>query len=268
MDVHVKEFFRIASKDAPPGAFHKVIALHEAPDGSTDELVKKFACLPRGWVELAMLPIRDRIDLLRDFWLSKLPFCPHILERLDSFFEKLDDVGIFVMQRKYDDPWECELVYSLRNDGGFFRGRPPASDEQLFNLQKCFPETILPEDYVAFMRIHNGFSKANDTGIIPVEKVWKIYNDLQSSFAAGERLSMNSGKLVNPKSLIPFYESFGMPFFQCFWSDWYPESEMGTVYYSGNSNRISDVECADPSDDQMAFPTFSNWLLFYLETIS
>lgn len=267
MDLHVKEYFLPFSENCPHGTFHKVIDLNTTLDFDWKTIHNRVPTLPKGWYELSQLTVQDRIDFLRDYWLSKIPFCPHILERLDPFFNKLDDVGLFLTQRSYNDPWKAEVVYSLKNNSGFFRGGPPASSEQLFNLQKLFPETILPEDYVAFLRVHNGFSKVNDTGIIPVENMEDRYNVFQLSFEPNGLITTPQGTPVNPKSLIPFYESFGMPFYQCFWSDWYPESEMGNVYYSGVTRQISSVDTADCTD-QMAFCTFTDWLLFYLETIS
>lgn len=269
MDNHAKEYFRQFSEKAPGSSFHKVIALHDAPDSTSwTDLTRKIPILPRGWYELSEMPSQDRIDFVRDYWLSKLPFCPHIIERLDPFFENLDDIGVFIFQEKFDDPWRAEMVYSIKDNGGFFRGGPPASEEQLYNLQKLFPETILPEDYTAFLSIHNGFSKANDTGIIATDDFQTCYKEYESTFE-GDRIIQNAkGEAVNPKSLIPFYVSFGMPFYQCFWADWYPESEMGNVYYSGVTNQISNVKCSNPESDQMAFRTFNDWLFFYIETLT
>lgn len=268
MDNHVKEYFRQFSEGSPRSAFHKVISLNDAPDSCWNELSTKVPALPRGWYELSEMTSTDRIDLVRDFWLSKLPFCPHIVEKLDPFFDKLDDIGVYVFQEKFGDPWKAEMVYSIKGNGGFFRGRPPATDEQLYNLQKLFPETILPEDYTAFLRIHNGFSKASDTGIIATDDFPYTYKEFVTSFS-GDRLIHNAnGIAVNPSSLIPFYTSFGMPFYQCFWSDWYPENEMGNIYYSGVTNQISSTEGVSTEADQMAFKTFTDWLFFYIETLS
>jgi hypothetical protein len=268
MDTHVEKFYRQFSDETPKGVFHKVVALHEAPDSSWQELSRTVPALPRGWFELSQLKSEERIAMLRDFWLTKLPFCPHIVERLDPFFNKLDDIGIYLIQKRFDDPWKAELVYSLKDDGGFFRGGPPAQEEQLYDLQKLFPEVILPEDYVAFLTIHNGFSKATDTGLISTDQFEERYRVYEALFAPDEIPTTTCGKPVNPHSLIPFYESFGMPYYQCFWTDWWPESEMGNVYLNGISKQISSVECAHPDTDQMAFKTFSDWLFFYLETIS
>jgi hypothetical protein len=268
MDSHVKDYFRQFSEEHPNGAFHHVICLHDGPDLNWSDLHRKIPALPKGWYELIQLSPVDRIDMLRSFWLMKIPFCPFLLERLDRFFLNLDDIGVYLYQHHFDDPYSAELIYSLKNNSGFFRGGIPASEEQLLDLQKLFPETILPEDYMAFLRIHNGFSKASDTGIIPISQMDNKFKAFQSNFSSESMLFTQAGEPVDPKTLIPFYESFGMPFYQCFWTEWYPESEMGNVYYSGVTRTISSVKSADPNSDSMAFYTFVDWLLFYIETIT
>lgn len=268
MDHHVKEYFRQFSDETPRGNFHHVLSLHDAPDIQWEDVKAKIADLPRGWYELAEMKAQDRIDMLRDYWLSQLSYQCHLMEQVDSFFSKLDDIGIFLIQAKFDDPYKAELVYSLKDNSGFFRGAAPATDKQIVELQKAFPESIFPEDYTAFMRMHNGFFKANDTGIIPVGQVPDKYRVFAEQFLGDDFLMTTSGEIVNPKSLIPFYESFGMPFYQCFWNEWYPANEMGNVYYSGITKTISCVKSKDPNCDAMAFNTFTDWLMFYLETIA
>ena len=127
------------------------------------------------------------------------------------------------------------MVYSIKGNSGFFRVILPRRKISSTSLEKLFPETILPEDYMAFLSIHNGFSKATDTGITPTYEMEGRFQLFQSTLEGEEVIFTTKGSPVNPKSLIPFYESFGMPFYQCFWSDWYPENEMGNVYYSGLS---------------------------------
>lgn len=98
------------------------------------------------------------------------------------------------------------------------------------------------------------------------------YTQFQTMLESLEsRVTTERGLTVNPKSLIPFYESFGMPFFQCFWGDWYPQNVMGmgNVYFSMTSKTISDpLNYEDSSSLNMAFTTFIDWLMFYLERIA
>jgi len=268
MDHHIQEFYSQSSDDSSRGGFHKVIPLHDSVDLDWNTVASLVPNLCKGWYELAHLPVPDRIEFTRDFWLARLPYHPLVDDFLDGFFDSLDDIGVFIFQKKFDDPFEANLVYSLKDNGGFFRGALPASEQDVIELQRLFPEYTLPVDYKAFLQIHNGFCKTTDsTGITPSDQVSELYANFQTMIEEGEPLTTNRGLPVNPKTLIPFYESFGMPFFQCFWSEWYPENEMGNVYYSGHTRTISDIESSDTSSESMAFPTFIDWLMFYMERI-
>lgn len=264
MDHHLKDFYRRFSEGAPRGNFHSVIALHEAKDFSWNEIKEKVPELTRGWFELAHLTSKDRIDFSRDYWLTKMPYRQGFDEFLNRFFASLDDIGIFITQKKYDDPYEARLVYSIKNDGGFFCGAPPISEQALGNLQKAFSNFILPNDYLIFLQIHNGFSKTTDcTGIMRAEDLPQSYANFQAN--QSEPILTSKKTFIDPKTLVPFYESFGMPFYQCFWADWYPEQEMGNVYYSAESKTISDIYSNASSAETMAYPTFTDWLMFYME---
>lgn len=268
MDHHLKDFYRKFSDEAPHGNFHDVITLHSSPDLSWSEVQQKIPSLCRGWYELAHLPSKDRIEFSRDFWLAKLPYRAGLNESIDRFFSSLDDVVVFLSQKKFEDPYEAHLVYSIQNDGGFFRGAPPASEKSLNNLQKTFSDCILPNDYLCFLQIHNGFRKATDcTGITSAEQVPANYAKLQEIIQKHDPIVTSQNMTVDPKTLIPFYESFGMPFYQCFWTEWYPEQEMGNVYYSSEVKTISDVFRGVPNAEVMAFPSFIDWLMFYLERV-
>lgn len=273
MDFHIKEFYRQSSEDFPSGNFHKIIALNEAPDISWEALKEKVPKMNKGWFELAHLSTQDRIDFTRDFWIATLPYHPKLQEFVERFFSSLDDIAIFITQKQFDDEFEAQMVYSIANNGGFFRGYSPATDDEIADFQKQFPDFIFPQDYLAFLRIHSGFCKATDsTGILKVNHLLENYENFQAMIEnTNARVTTERGILVNPKMLIPFYESFGMPFFQCFWGDWYPQNVtgMGNVYFSDTSKTISDpLNYEDSSSLNLAFTTFSNWLMFYLERIA
>lgn len=267
MDIHATEYYSQYSEKHPQGHFHKVIALHDAPDMDWNEISSQVPRLSRGWFELSHLSAMDRIEFTRDFWLSKLPFHPKMTEFLMKFFASLDDIGIYIIQKNFEDPFDVHLVYSLSNGGGFFHGEPAANAQELIGFQKNFSEHIFPMDYIAFLEVHNGFAKWTDTGIIKLDEMKKEYNAFQEMLSHEDPLHDSKNNNIDPKSLIPFYKSFGMPFLQCFWADWYPEEEMGNVYYSGLTKSISDVYCSDCSTEMMAYTTFSDWLMFYLEKI-
>lgn len=268
MDHHIKEYYHQSSDEAPQGHFHSVIALHDAPDITWKTVKAKMPSLGRGWYELGQLSTKDRIEFTHDFWLSKIPYHGALDEFLNRFFASLDDICIFITQKKFEDPYEAHLVYSLKGDNGFFRGMPPISEKKQIALEKAFSNYLLPKDYFAFLQIHDGFCKTTDcTGLTSSEEVPKNYIILQELIQEKGPIETSQGTIVDPKTLIPFYESFGMPFFQCFWTEWYPEEEMGNVYYSGSTNTISDVSTKGIGSELMAFPTFTDWLMFYLERV-
>lgn len=266
MDVHVKEFFSQYGEGT--GRFHEVIPLHDQPALAWSDVLKKMDDFPRGWFELSRLGTQDRIDFTMEFWMSKLPFHPRMAESLSLFFKSLDDIGVFITQQTFDDPFEATMVYSLKDNAGFYRGAVPATYEDCTSMQGLFADLIFPQDYCAFLQIHNGFRKATDsTGIIPSWEMAEVRERFQAMLSERDNVTTRKGKVVDPRTLIPFYESFGMPFYQCFWDNWHQEQGMGNVYYSGADNKISDPE-EDTGSDNMAFPSFSDWLIFYLERIA
>ncbi len=268
MDRHVKEYFSSGSEKNPEAHFLKVIVLHDAPDADFDLIARSLPANCRGWMELAQLPTIDRIELVKEFWLCKMRNHPRLVRFLVSFFDTIDDIGIYITQKHHNEPLDCHMVYSLPNDTGFYRGKLPAEENDLLQIQDKFSEWVLPSDYLAFLQVHDGFAKATDcTGITSSVKLIPAYDKFQAYLDQQDPLFTTSGRAVDSKSLIPFYESYGMPFYQCFWGEWHPESEMGNVYYSGLTNSIIDPEGELGSAEQMAFPTFADWLVFYLERV-
>lgn len=267
MDRHAIEYYSTYTDPGPQGHFHEVIPLH----GSNLKWPKVLKIVPRmcrGWYELSQLSKEDRIEFTRDFWLAKLPYQEKLSEAVNKFFANLDDIGIYLTQQKYQDLFSVQLVYSVSDNGGFFHGEMPADDAAIEELENAFREQILPADYLAFLRIHNGFAKFTDTGILPSFRIPDTYAAFHHMLEDGiEPIMTVDGANVNPNSLIPFYESFGMPFFQCFWKDWYPIQEMGNVYYSALTRTISICRHKNESVDTMAFQTFTDWLMFYLESV-
>jgi hypothetical protein len=270
MSHHVKDFYKQFSEDSQDGHFHKVIPLHEQLELKWENINSEVPTLPRGWFELSKLMVTDRIEFTRDYWITKLPYHPHLQDFLIKFFESFEDVQIYLVQKKFDDPFEAHLVYCLKQDAGFFKGHPPISETDILQLESDFSNVIFPQDYLGFLRIHDGFCKTTDcTGMLSSKLLKPEYEKLQETILnAGRDVVNTNGVVVNSKSMIPFYKSFGMPFYQCFFTDWYPEHEMGNIYYSANTYTISDVNNTDPASEAMAFPTFSDWLMFYLETIN
>lgn len=261
MNRHVKEYYRPFSPHFGKGNFYSVISLQDCPDNSWDVLFQLAPTLPKGWYELSHLPLGDRIEFTRDYWLTSIGFHPLFEQFLTHFFFQIDDIGIFLVQEKKGGHFIPEMVYSLGEEGGFFRGKVPANEGNFDLLESQFRSTTFPKDYFSFLRIHDGFCKSTDsTGILSSLELFSVYQELKLD----QQLITSGSRIVNPKTLIPFYASFGQPYFQCFWQEWYPQGEMGNVYFRAEQTSISDI--TRPSEE-MAFSTFIDWLIFYLEPI-
>lgn len=159
MDQHLKDFFSKHSDETPRGCFHQVIALHEAPDIDWHTISKKVPTLSKGWFELSRLPTKDRIEFTRDYWLTKLPYREGFSEFIVRFFDALDDIGIYVTQKKFDDPFEINLVYSLKGDSGFYRGGSPPLRKRFSTSKKPFPTSFYQQTIWLFFKFTMAFGR-------------------------------------------------------------------------------------------------------------
>lgn len=270
MDQHFNAYFHEFSGESPSGNYHKVIALHDS-DLSWNEVKTKAPDICKGWFELSRLNREERLEFTEQFWESKLCQFPKFCQFFENFFKDVSDIGIYLTQKTFDDPFESQLVYCLNGNLGFFRGRPPVKDEEIEKVKAQFPGAIFPQDYISFLQIHDGFHKSTDTtGITPLEKLRESYDTFQAFFENNDMLITKNKQMIDPSRLIPFYASFGMPFFQCFYMDWYPEQEMGNVYCSISAKTVSDIsetQDALETGESLSFPYFYEWLKFYLEKI-
>lgn len=270
MDHHIAEYYNESEgNNLKIGGFNKVIPLNLHRELSWEEAKKLVPALSRGWFELSRLKVEDRIEFSRDFWIFKIPYHERLSEFLEKFFKSLDDVVVFLTQKHFDDRYEAKMVYSIANNGGFFHGSLPMTEGEKVELFSPFQELgiIFPQDYAAFMEIHNGFAKINDVGILPSREVYPTYLELKERLMRRDPIFSEDGEIFDPSKLIPFYHSFGTLCYQCFFDEWHPDTEMGNVYYSEMSKTISDIRGSKNSVEQMAFASFSEWLEFYLEGI-
>jgi hypothetical protein len=261
-------FSQTLNEEGEPERFHKVIPIHQERDLSLAELQVYVPNFNRGWHELARVSSEDRLEFVFEFWRSTLPYLPHCDEGITQFFENLDDIGFYFIQKKAKDPFQAKMVYSLADNSSFFQGDLPITEANLLTLHAGINHTLLPNDYLAFLQIHDGFSKYTDTGLVPSSRILSVFNDFQSFIKARGALVTKSGEQINLHQLYPFYESFGLHCYQCFYGEWYPDQEMGNLYYSGVEHSLSDFEDREQLPENLAFPTFIDWLVFYLEKIA
>ena len=57
------------------------------------------------------------------------------------------------------------------------------------------------------------------------------------------------------------------PCFQCFFAAWTPNEQAENVYYSMIEKTPSDISDRNSWQENLAFPTFLDWLIFYKESI-
>ena len=264
MNEHARRFYSEFSEDTPQGNFYRVIYIQDLPDLSWGDARKIAPGLSKGWYELSRLSPGDRVAFTRDYWKLTLPYIPHVDAGITDFFSRVEDVSVLSVQKLVGEEPEAILVYSLKNNEGYFHGGAPSDEGATLNLQQYFSDHLLPEDFLAFLKIHDGFAKCTDTGIAKTLVIPRLYREFQEFLDSKMPLETLSGKAVNPRQLIPFYESFGMHCYQCFWGDWYPEQEMGNVYYCGLEHSLLDHEKGKEATENLAFSTFIDWLAFYL----
>jgi hypothetical protein len=267
MNSHVRKYYRKSEGDSSQvKTFHQVIPIHEDRSLTWEKAHEKVYLLPKGWYELAQLPRQDRIDFVRDYWRSTLPFVPHIDQFLSQFFTSLDDIGVYILQWGEGLSFECEMVYSLKDDSCFYQGAPPPGSREIELLNDQFGGS-LPNDFLKFLHIHNGFSKHTDTGICKAQDMPRIHRRLVRDVSDQNLVIKCHDHLIDPGELIPFYESFGLRAYQCFYREWYPTAEVGNIFFSLRDKTVSDFKNSKALSDTMAFPSFLDWLTFYLESI-
>jgi hypothetical protein len=254
MNSLVSQFF----SEGDENPFKEVRFLSEEPNAKWEEVSQVAFDLPPSWFELSRISPRDRVEFTRDFWLDRIPYHPKAHPALFDFFEQLDDVAVVLTRRMDEEPMDAELVYSLGDNSCFFRGKPPASDGETQELKHLL-EVNWPRDYLSFLRIHNGFGKRSEMGLLELQDVLEAKKRVFDLLLKAEKKMK-----VDPGSLIPFYETLGLSSFQCFYTEWYPGSEMGNVYVSGIDYTVSDLSNKMLWTENRAFPTFSEWLSYYL----
>lgn len=263
MNLQVSQYYQDFNEN--PGnnpKFCEVISLQDSPLLGFHEAKEKAPLLSKGWYELSELKRQDRIDFTEQYWLKTLPYFPSVDEKIRSFFASLDDVGVYLTKKHPSAPFECELVYSVSDGSTFFHGGPPLMESRIFQYRHPL-EVILPEDYLNFFKIHNGFRKYTDTGIFKLEEVQDRAIGLRFSMDQSEMEVKLHNKLVDPSTLIPFYQSFSRDSYQVFLTSWHPTCSFGNVLLDLGEGFIADYKVKE----NLAFPSFLDWLVHYLEGV-
>lgn len=262
----------MASHDADKeDFFSQVLSFPQENPLSWEEVQEKVPMFPRGWFELSKLNQEDRVEFTHSYWIAMLPFWGargvEQEEKIDAFFDCVESIDLFATQMSKNASFEVHMTYTLKNEMGFFQGGPPATIGQQETLCRQFSQFALPPDYLAFLQIHDGFSKYTDMGLIPIKEMAQRYQKLQKILHE-HTLVRPDGEIINASHLIPFYESYGLHAYQCFYADWYPEEEMGNLFFSEYDLSMSNFLDAQRAKQNKAFSTFLDWLAHYVEDLS
>lgn len=265
MNSLAKKFYEKGGVDG--NRFFSVRFLSEEPEAKWSELEAINSDLPRSWFELSRISAQDRVEFVSDLWLDRFPYHPSAHPVFAEFFEQLDDVAVVLVQKEEEGPFQAELVYSFADNSTFFRGRSPCTEEDLLEMRSEVG-VILPRDYLAFLKIHSGFGKMSEMGLLEASKLADAKRHVAHLIIKSERPLRSGDRRVDLGSLIPFFEVLGLDSYQCFYTDWYPGNEMGNVYLSGIDYKISDTSHKKALGEELAFPSFSDWFAFYLQGMS
>lgn len=243
MNNQVLDFYSKSSIEDPSHPFYEVIFIDEE-SGDFSTLKEIAPSLSKGWFELANLDLGAKKELMRKFWQMHFPFFS-----VDDFFDRVEDLGIFLTKSRPDAFFQPELVYSLEKGGGFFRALPPLTDEKVITLSMEL-DFILPESYLQFLKVHSQFFSQKGELISPMFLKENMQNFQMENIDT--RLFFRERE-VKAMSLIPFYKYQDINAFQCFITEWPQNGEIGNVYFEEkNGYRLIST--------QNVHRTFLDWL--------
>jgi len=238
--------------------YFQVSALKEHKAKSLEECQHIAPLLSEGWWEFAQLTDQLQREFLREFWIHALPYVPHIYRMIDDFFARVQKITIYLVQEKQGEAFKPLMVYQFESE--YYAGGPPLCPREVSHFKQLisFP---LPQDYLLFFQIHDGFAKGKEKGVFPLATLNEVYGRFQQEVSLlSEKLKIES-QVVDPQDLLPFYSPAAKETYQCFYKDWYPDGEVGNICAFLEEQRLSTLKQGETS----AFVSFLDWLSFYLQ---
>lgn len=222
---------------------------------------------PKGWYELTKFSSKERISLVKDFWLSQL--CQSFVEqdeltKIENFFNCLEDIVICAFKSNYETHFNVKMIYLIKDSIIFFSGNPPFSHN--YDYLKLQLWNDLPESYYKFFNIHDGFSCCDDLGIISTKKISRIYYQFQDYLEKEELISIYKG--LNLSSFIPFYGGSLVHSYQCFLVNlpFDKEEPLNAPFLESDLMCLNSLLVNSSSSlfDHNIFSSFITWLGCYL----
>ena len=152
-------------------AFSDVISIHET-HLCYEMVTEKVPSFLRGWFELMKLDSRVKFEFFRDYWLNTLAYTPQAYDAITHFFSRIEDFTVYLTKREKDESYVASLIYCMKEEADFFLGGLPLGEKQIDQLTKKY-NFPFPTDYLDFFRIHNGFCRSKDEGLVPTFKMRK-----------------------------------------------------------------------------------------------
>jgi len=104
------------------------------------------------YYQISQLPMNIRKEFLLDFWFNALPSSAHVRAMVEKFFAEVEEVEVDFSQKL------PKLIYHTTQGNSCYEGFPPLKNNELDSLVKEI-EFQLPDDFLKFFRVHNGFKK-------------------------------------------------------------------------------------------------------------
>lgn len=249
--------------------YYKEHTIHTGSCPSWEDLSSCVPLLTKGWYELSLLSVPDRIAVIKDIWLSHIG--NYIEDELsfgvlDCFFEMMEDVYFYAFTGDQSLFADVRMVYVLKDGKGFFHGSPPFFGEIAQFLSQRFNRRF-SEGYRAFFGIHDGFAFDDDMGVIPTKYLVRTYHRLRNQLRAEE--SFREFITNGGYGFVPFYESRSLNEYQCFLVDSEvigSRDDLNVACSLDDSKPVIDCLTGDRTIEAGAecYWTFPDWLMNYL----
>ena len=251
MNSFVFDFYAKNEIEGIEDPFFKTIIL-EDDKLSYEEIKKKSPTFPKSYFDLLKLNKEDRIDFVLDFWLKNLILTYDQHSEILSFFSKIDTICIVLVKEFPNQPYVPEIVYAMEDQKMLFRGK-------LGKTLVLTEDINLPVDYLSFFKIHSGFRKLNDPGLISAENFMAAKNSFQREYLHSESELLKEKKGLDPARFVPFYKD-AKGGYMCFFTESDLYSSFGNLCYVSNDFTITNNQLGEKR-----FFTFLDWFCHYLK---
>lgn len=241
-------------------------SLNARPHFTWEELLSFFPSsppfsVPRIWFDVSKLTQQVGKKFLQDLWLNAFPYLPKLYEAIMRFFSRIERVEVCLgKHRTGRQEYGIFLIYAMRDSQEVRWGGPPLLERSIVQWQQHFP-VDLPEEFLSFFRIHNGFSKNREEGILRADQLLPEHQKLTAlQEKCGDTGKGSSEWRTLSNVLFPFYRFGQGNGCQCF--DVKERNDEGRADLLCVTTARDGIPCEEESE--RALP-FVDWLIHYLD---